>query len=123
MHRILSARLAPLRFLISGSLLLIVDNITLYLLVPSYGFTVARLVAFFLSIVLGYAFSMKFTFFRDVSSVSFVKYNFIAIFFSLLAYSLSMFLFYFFKLSWFVSLNLASACTAVFSYMVQKRLL
>jgi len=108
---------------ISGGLLLIVDNITLYLLVPIYGFTVARFVAFFLSIMLGYTFSMKFTFFRDVNSVSFVKYNFIAILFSLLAYSLSMFFFYLFELSWFVSLNLASACTAVFSYLVQKRLL
>lgn len=123
MHRILSARFTPLRFVISGGLLLIVDNITLYLLVPSYGFTVARFVAFFLSIMLGYTFSMKFTFFRDVNSVSFVKYNFIAILFSLLAYSLSMFFFYLFELSWFVSLNLASACTAVFSYLVQKRLL
>jgi len=123
MHRILSARFTPLRFVISGGLLLIVDNITLYLLVPIYGFTVARFVAFFLSIMLGYTFSMKFTFFRDVNSVSFVKYNFIAILFSLLAYSLSMFFFYLFELSWFVSLNLASACTAVFSYLVQKRLL
>ena len=123
MHRILSARFTPLRFVISGGLLLIVDNITLYLLVPIYGFTVARFVAFFLSIMLGYTFSMKFTFFRDVNSVSFVKYNFIAILFSLLAYSLSMFFFYLFELTWFVSLNLASACTAVFSYLVQKRLL
>jgi len=108
------------KFFISGLLLLLIDNILMFIL-SALPFSAARILTMIFSIFIGYIINRLYVFIRKSTPQAFLLYTFGVFFFDGLSTIASIAIYSFIYSNWFFSLNLGAGIVFIFSYVYQNK--